>query len=115
MTKEKPKAYVVKMSAKGMDVQIDADEVQQVISGILSGQPIKVRRGIINPSFYVGIVEDVERISGYLRELNEVIGNNKQYEKLKIGSKKELPEFQKLGDIFDGLKLTASGRKQITN
>lgn len=115
MTQEKPKAYVVKMSAKGMDIPIDADEVQKVVSGILSGQPIKVRRGIINPSFYVGITEDVERIGSYLRELNDVIEGNRQYESLGIGRKKELPAFTPLVDIFAGLNLVASGNKQIGN
>lgn len=111
---EKPKAYVVRMSAKNMDIPIDADEVQKVINGILNGLPIKVRRGIVNPSFYVGIVEDVERISSYMRELNDVIAGNKQYEQIGIGSKKELPKFTKLADIFEGLQL-GSGAKQLTN
>ena len=111
---EKPKAYIVKMSQKGMDIQIDSDEVQQVVSGIVSGQPIKVRKGIINPSFYVGIVEDVERISHYVKTLNEVIANNDNHEKFKIGEKKELPKFEKLNDIFSGLELTA-GNKRLKN
>lgn len=111
---EKPKAYIVRMSAKGTDVPIDADEVQKVIDGILNGLPIKVRRGIINPSFYVGIIEDVERISGYMQELNDIIAVNKQHENLGIGQKKELPKFTLLADIFSGLKL-GSGIKQLEN
>ena len=109
---EKPKAYIVKMSVKNLDVQIDADEVNLVIQGIIKGQPIKVRRGIINPRYYVGIIEDTERVSGYLRELNDVIAGNKNYEAYKIGDRKPLPEFKKLSDIFDGLKLTG-GQKRL--
>lgn len=111
---EKPKAYIVKMSQKGMDIQIDSDEVQQVVSGIVSGQPIKVRKGIINPSFYVGIVEDVERISNYISRLNDVIANNDSNERFGIGEKKQLPQFEKLNDIFSGLELTA-GNKRLKN
>jgi len=111
---EKPKAYVVKMSVKNGDVKIDADEVARVIQGIINGQPIKVRQGIVNPSFYVGIYEDVERINGYLQELNGVIANNKNFESYQIGRKEALPEFKKLSDIFEGLQLP-SGNKQITN
>lgn len=109
---EKPKAFIVKMSVKNLDVQIDADEVQRVVDGIISGQPIKVKRGIVNPSFYVGIVEDVDRIKGYMDEVNRIVANNKNYDTYKIGHKEALPEFTKLKDIFDGLKLT-SGQKQL--
>lgn len=111
---EKPKAYVVKMSVKNGDVKIDADEVARVIQGIINGQPIKVRQGIVNPSFYVGIYEDVERVSGFIRELNDVIGENDRCEKYGIGRKRSLPAFKKLSDIFEGLQLP-SGNKQITN
>ena len=108
MQKEKPKAYIVKMN--GLNVQIDQDEVGAVFEGILKGQPIKVRRGLINPSYYIGIVEDQERIKNYLEEVNQIISNNKNYDVYKIGWKQPIPEFQKLSDIFDGIKLP-SGRK----
>jgi len=112
MEKEKPKAYIVKMSVKNLDVQVDAEEINLVLQGIIKGQPIKVKRGIINPSFYVGIVEDVDRVKSYLQELNDVIVGNKNYEAYQIGERKALPEFKKLSDIFDGLKLTG-GQKRI--
>lgn len=113
----KPKAYIVRMSIKNMDVQIDEDEVAKVLYGISNGQPIKVRRGIINPSFYVGITEDVERIQGYMRELNDVIEGNRQHENIGIGQKKSLPEFTQLKDIFEGveLKYLPEAKKQIGN
>ncbi len=117
MKNEKPKAYIVRMSAKGMDIQIDEDEVQRVLNGIITGSPIKVRRGIINPSFYVGIVEDHDRISSFIREINQIKSENEQNEKYGFngGTKKSLPEFKKLSDIFDGLKLTAGNQNKMLN
>lgn len=110
MQNEKPKAYIVKMS--GLNVKIDQDEVNSVVEGIMSGRPIKVRQGIINPSYYIGIVEDHERIKSYMDEINNVIAGNENYKKYQIGEKKSLPEFKKLSDIFEGLSLPA-GRKQL--
>lgn len=57
-------AYIVKLSDKS-EVKIDADEVQNVVSGIQSGQPVKVRRGIFNPSFFVCLIEDVDRLKAW--------------------------------------------------
>lgn len=117
MNKEKPKAYVVKTSDRGVSFPIDADEVAKVLYGIANHQPVKVRSGIVNPSFYIGIVEDNERISNYMRELNDVIEGNRQYENIGIGQKKPLPEFTQLKDIFAGidLKYLPDAKKQIGN
>lgn len=111
MQKEKPKAYIVKMS--GLNVKIDQDEVNSVVVGIMSGRPIKVRQGIINPSYYIGIVEDHERIKSYLDEVNAIVANNKNYDSYQIGEKQEIPEFTQLADIFKGISLPA-GRKQLS-
>lgn len=110
MQNEKPKAYIVKMS--NLNVKIDQDEVNSVVEGIMSGRPIKVRQGIINPSYYIGIVEDHERVNKHIKEINDVIQNNKNYETYRIGEKKEIPEFKKLSDIFEGVKLPSS-KKQL--
>lgn len=106
MIKEKPKAYIVRMSVKNMDVQIDADEVVKVIQGITTGNPIMVKQGIINPSFYVGIVEDNHRISEYLREINVVLENNRMFKEHGIGQLQQPKDFEKLKNIFDGLQLS---------
>lgn len=111
MQTEKPKAFIVKMS-NGLDVRIDPDEVNSIVEGIMSGRPIKVRQGIINPSYYIGIVEDERRIKTYLEEINQIADSNRNYESYKIGRLEQIPEFKKLSDIFDGLSLPA-GNKQI--
>jgi len=110
MQQEKPKAFIVKMS--GLNVKIDQDEVNSVVAGIMSGRPIKVRQGIINPSYYIGIVEDTDRVKQYLDEVNRIVANNKNYESYQIGTKERIPEFTKLADIFSGIELPA-GRKQL--
>ena len=47
--------------SRGDHIQIDADELPNVLKGIVEKNPVIVRRGIINPSFYVSIVKDEER------------------------------------------------------
>lgn len=103
---EKPKAFVVRMSNK-MDIQIDDDEVYKVIQGIAKGQPVRVRQGVINPSFYIAIVEDVDRLKSYFEEINRIRHENEQNEKYNFngGMQKELPQFTQLKDIFEGVKL----------
>ncbi len=96
-------AFIVNTS-KG-SVQIDADEVNKVLQGIASGSPVVVRQGIINPSYFVSIVEDLDRISEHRRAVSDTMRKNEQYEKLGIGKPQELPEMQPLQDIFKEIKL----------
>lgn len=52
--------YLVQLSNK-TKIPIDEDELQNVLAGIQAGNPVKVRQGIFNPSFFVTIVEDEDR------------------------------------------------------
>ena len=52
--------YLIELSNK-REIPIDGDELLNVIEGIKTGSPVKVRQGIFNPSFFVAIVEDQER------------------------------------------------------
>jgi len=112
---EKPKAYLVRMSIKNGDVQIDEDEVASVLSGITNGHAVKVRRGIINPSFFVGICEDVDRLKFYYEEFNRIKHENEQNEKYGFngGYRKELPQFVKLKDIFEGVNLKLGNNQKL--
>ena len=48
-------------------VEITAEEYSaNILKGIIGKNPVKVRRGIINPSFYVSIVKDTERSEEWL-------------------------------------------------
>lgn len=42
-------------------ITIQEDELKKVLVGIEMGDPVLVREGIFNPSFFVAIVEDKER------------------------------------------------------
>ena len=101
---ERPKAYEIVLSNKTI-LKVDADEIEKVVHGISSGGSVIVRQGIFNPSFYVAIREDNERIKKYFSAIAEIGRQNEQAEKYGAGKVKSIPEFQKLGDIFSGVKL----------
>lgn len=51
--------------SRGDDLRIDSDELPKVLEAISSGTPAMVRSGIFNPSFYVSIIRDAERMKAY--------------------------------------------------
>jgi hypothetical protein len=57
----KNKGFLVNLS-RGEAVQIDADEVDKVVASAGKGAVVVVRRGIINPSYFVSITPDNERL-----------------------------------------------------
>lgn len=67
VTVKKVMAYKVVMS-RGDDVQIDQDEIDNVVLAIQKGTPVRVRRGIFNPSFYVSIVKDEKRVVDFMED-----------------------------------------------
>jgi len=113
--KNRPKAYIVRMSVKNLDVRIDEDEIVKVMQGIKTGNPVKVRQGIINPSFFAGITEDVERINIYEQELRTILANNEQHKLLGIGEPKKAKEFETLKDVFADTPLAEQYQKLLTN
>lgn len=60
--------YKIIMS-RGDDIQIDTDELLDVTRALAGKTPVVVRRGIINPSFYVSIVKDEERWKSFLADI----------------------------------------------
>jgi len=54
------KPFIIQLSNK-TEVKIDSDELENVLKGISTGSPIRVKRGIVNPSFIVDIVGDMQR------------------------------------------------------
>lgn len=58
---KKTPCYLI-TSSGGFQLQIDADEIPKVLQGIKSGSPAIVRRGIFNPSFFIGIKLDEKRM-----------------------------------------------------
>jgi hypothetical protein len=61
------KAYKVILSTKH-EIKIDADEVASVIEGIKTGSIVRVRQGIFNPSYFVCIERDKDRIDRFLED-----------------------------------------------
>lgn len=59
------KVYKAVMS-RGDDVQLDPEDVEVLMAAIENGTPARVKRGIINPSFLISIVEDKDRIRNFL-------------------------------------------------
>lgn len=96
--------FLVEMSTK-KNIQIDEDEIKKVIQGIKKGNPIIVRQGIINPSFFVDITEDKGRINEYEKNVIRIKRENKQVEYMKIGNMRPIPKMQPLKDIFKKMKL----------
>lgn len=60
-------AYLVYLS-NGTKIQIDEDEVPKLVQGINSGSVVIVRQGIINPSYFVAVEKDRERVRAFLDE-----------------------------------------------
>lgn len=90
------KAYVVRQS-NNLDVKIDQEELDRVVSGIASGQPIVCKQGIVNPSFFIGIILDKDRVEDLHRELGYQDGFG--------GERAKIHGMKPLSNIFAGTKI----------
>jgi hypothetical protein len=54
--------------SKGDDVRLDPDEVAVVMHAAETGQNVRVKQGLINPSYLVSIVEDRERRIAFIED-----------------------------------------------
>lgn len=68
------KPYIVQLSNK-TEVQIDSNELTLIADGIKSGSPIRLKRGIINPSFIVCVVPDMKRYEAMFEFIPGVYGS----------------------------------------
>ena len=59
------KAFVVSLSDRE-EIKIDQEELKKVESALESGNFVKVKQGIINPSFVVNITLDQRRIQDWI-------------------------------------------------
>lgn len=89
----RPQAYKIIVSS-GPAIRIDYEEVSRVLTGISDGKVVMLKQGILNPSFFVSIVEDTERIKEYFDEVDR----KKHF--IREGIEKT-PEFKKLKNIFE--------------
>ena len=54
--------YKIILSNTKETITIREEELQKVLKGISTGSPVVVREGILNPSYFVAIVPDQERM-----------------------------------------------------
>ncbi len=105
-TKEKQefKKYKVFMS-HGNDIAIDEDEVDAIMLAITRGQPVRVRQGIFNPSFFVSIGFDNKRYEEWKSEIKR-----SGFEGEEIVT---YPVLENLPDIFGNVLPEPAGNNRI--
>lgn len=106
------KAYKVDMS-RGAPMKCDADELPNVILAIKTGAPCKIRSGVFNPSYYVSITEDTERIAEVQRENGTIRQHNEHVERTGGKEYQKYKGMQPLKDIFEGITLSAGNKRQL--
>lgn len=105
--------------SSGKSIKCDADEIAVIVESIQTGSPVKLRRGLFNPSFWVATVEDSDRYEKFKSETYSVLEHNNQC--LNYGNKDKIKLLDKpemLKDIFEGVpmsknKLVDNSIKQI--
>lgn len=115
MKKPQVNAYLV-IQSRGNPLKIDADELPRITNAMSGGKSVRVRQGIFNPSFYVQITEDYERIRDFNANWNSIAEHNKRDRDYNDGKhQRPLPEFKPLPDIFEGVPLQLdNGTKKLT-
>ena len=97
------KALKVNMSS-GDSIQIDSTELEKVLEAIQKGVPVMVKRGIFNPSFYVSIVEDKERMKDFWDNIRYLPEEEK--EKTIVRGPKELQDlFEKIRQLQESKRM----------
>jgi len=95
-----PRCYLVELSSR-RSVQIDESEIAKVKESLSSGQFVKVKQGIINPSFVVDITLDTKRMSDFRTELDRIEQHNKFNSMYNDSNyQRQYPEFRQLKDVF---------------
>lgn len=104
------KPYKVQLSNK-TEVQIDGEELALIAEGIKKGSPIRVKRGIINPSFIVCVVGDTERWESLM---GSIMGAHGSDEWKAEAEKRRVRGCVPLKDIFEDspLQLNSGKRSQ---
>ena len=103
------KAFIITMS-RGEKLKIDDDEMPKIVEAMQKGTPCRIRQGLFNPSFYISVAEDTGRMKDFRREVQQVKQHNDHDRNYNDGKhQKSKPEFKKLTDIFEGVKLQIEG------
>jgi len=95
---ERKRAFKIIMS-RGNPLQIDEDELPKLKQAIQTGQPAVFRQGIINPSFYVSVIEDNERLK-QLGSVETLLTGETNEQGEQIATTRIIKEIAPLRDIF---------------
>lgn len=109
------RAYKVNLS-KGNAMPCDSDELPNIVLAIKTGAPCKIRSGIFNPSYYVSITEDQERIDEVRHTNSQIYEDNERVRKYG-GTKQKFKSLIPIKDIFKDINLAVGNRpteEQIT-
>lgn len=94
--------FLLYLSNGNHPVQVDPDEVEKIYRGVAEGSPVVLRQTFFNPSFFVCLVEDTDRMDKErdnqrrIAERNEWLGEDQ---------KEEYKGMQPLKDIFENVKV----------
>lgn len=103
---ETNKCFKIILSTK-TEVRCDKEEIKRVIAGIKDGGIIKLKQGLINPSFIVAVIEDEERRLQFIEQVNDIQRHNRQDNEYHGGrGQRQLPSGMKpLKNILAGIEL----------
>ncbi len=65
---KRTKAY--KVVCTKLEIQIDQEELQTVLDAVSSGDVAVLKKGIFNPSYFIGVVEDEQRVVEFSRDID---------------------------------------------
>lgn len=76
------KAYKAVMS-RGDDIKLDAQEIPLVLEQAPLGRLIRVRQGLINPSYLISIVADTDRLERFYDDIKYRSDDERRNAKMK--------------------------------
>jgi len=96
------KPYLVQLSNK-QTIKITSDELEAITSGVKSGSMIRLRQGIINPSFIVAVVADTDAWNDHLGQVTGINGSDEwEAKRKKLAEIGVRPQKDVFSNVFGG-------------
>lgn len=111
------RAFKINMS-KGDPIACDPDELSKIILAIKTNQPCIIRSGLFNPSYYVTVTLDKERVAEGQRINSQIYKDNEHDLRYNHGKNQIVYKgLEPLKDIFAGidLKVRPNHSQQLLN
>ena len=99
--------FLLYLSNGNHPIKVDPDEVEKVYRAVSEGQPVRLRQGIINPSFFVCLTVDEARME---KEKDNERRFKDRAEYLSTGGG-EYQGMEPLKDIFKNVEIRRVGTK----